>query len=98
MFRKIICMIISAPGVFLACAGCGAFAQSDYPSKPIRLLVGFTPGGGTDIVARIVGPKLSEALNQQRIVIDNRPGASQVIASELAARASPENKGAPKSR
>jgi tripartite-type tricarboxylate transporter receptor subunit TctC len=90
MFLKIICMIISVLGVFLGGAGCSALAQPDYPSKPIRLLVGFAPGGGTDLAARIVGPKLSEALNQQRIVIDNRAGASQVIASELTAKATPD--------
>jgi tripartite-type tricarboxylate transporter receptor subunit TctC len=67
-----------------------ASAQTDYPNKPIRLLVGFAPGGGSDIVARVVAPKLSEALNQQRIVIDNRAGASQIIASELTAKAAPD--------
>lgn len=77
-------------GVFLVSSGHGAPAQADYPNKPIRLLVGFAPGGTTDIVARIVGPRLSEALNQQRVVIDNRAGASQVIASELTAKAAPD--------
>jgi tripartite-type tricarboxylate transporter receptor subunit TctC len=66
-----------------------AFAQTDYPNKPIRLLVGFSPGGGTDIVARIVGHKLGEALGQQ-VVIDNRAGANQIIASELTANAKPD--------
>jgi tripartite-type tricarboxylate transporter receptor subunit TctC len=67
-----------------------AFAQADYPNKPIRLLVGFAPGGTADVVARIVAPKLSEQLNQQRIVIDNRAGAAQIIASELTAKAAPD--------
>jgi tripartite-type tricarboxylate transporter receptor subunit TctC len=90
MFLKIICVIISVLGIFLGLAARAAFAQADYPSKPIRLLVGFAPGGTTDIVARIVGPKLSEALNQQRIVVDNRAGAAQIVASELTARATPD--------
>ena len=58
----------------------GAVAQTDYPNKPIRLLVGFAPGGGTDTVARIVAQRLGEVLGQQ-VVIDNRAGANQIIAS-----------------
>ena len=71
-------------------ASAGAAAQADYPTRPIRMLVGFAPGGATDIVARIVAPRLGELLNQQRVVIDNRAGAAQVIASELTARAAPD--------
>ncbi|MBI2318924.1 MAG: tripartite tricarboxylate transporter substrate binding protein, partial [Betaproteobacteria bacterium] len=60
-----------------------------YPSKPIRLIVPFPPGGGNDILARIIAPKLTESLGQQ-IVIDNRPGATGTIGSELAARSAPD--------
>jgi tripartite-type tricarboxylate transporter receptor subunit TctC len=81
---------VAVLGVGLGLGVHSAFAQADYPNKPIRLLVGFAPGGGSDIVARVVAPKLSEALNQQRIVIDNRAGASQIIASELTAKAAPD--------
>lgn len=90
MVVNVMNVMIVVLGVFLASSASGALAQPDYPNKPIRLLVGFAPGGTTDIVARIVGPKLSETLNQQRVVIDNRAGASQVIASELTAKAAPD--------
>ena len=64
-------------------------AEPHYPSKPIRVLVGFSPGGGTDVVARIIGKKLTEAWNQQ-IVIDNRPGAGGLLASDMTAKANPD--------
>jgi tripartite-type tricarboxylate transporter receptor subunit TctC len=60
-----------------------------YPSKPVRMLVGFSPGGGTDVVARIIGKKLSEAWNQQ-VVVDNRPGAGGLLAFDMAAKANPD--------
>lgn len=62
-----------------------ALAQT-YPAKPVRVLVGFTPGAGVDIAVRLVGPKMSETLGQQ-IVVDNRAGAGGNVAAELAARA-----------
>ena len=63
----------------------GAIAQT-YPVRPVRMIVPFAPGGNTDIIARIVAPKMGENLGQQ-IVIDNRGGAGSVIGTELAARA-----------
>ena len=60
-----------------------------YPERPIRLLIPFAPGGATDIVARMMGPKLSERLGQQ-IVADNRAGAAGNIAVELVAAAQPD--------
>jgi len=63
----------------------GASVAQSYPSKPIRMIVGFAPGGGTDVTARAMVQELSEVLGQ-RIVIDNRPGANGVLGAEVAAR------------
>ena len=81
-------MLVSA---LLAGALAGqALAQSPaYPNRPVRLLVPFTPGGGTDILARIVGAKMYESMGQQ-VVVDNRPGANTLIATEIVARAAPD--------
>jgi tripartite-type tricarboxylate transporter receptor subunit TctC len=65
-----------------------AFAQT-YPARPVRMLVGFPPGGGTDILARIVAQKLSEAWKQQ-VITENRPGASATIAAAVVARSAPD--------
>jgi tripartite-type tricarboxylate transporter receptor subunit TctC len=67
----------------------GPVAGQQYPARPIRMIIGFPPGGGTDIVGRIVGQKLSEALGQQ-ILPDNRGGAGGLIGAEQAARAAPD--------
>jgi tripartite-type tricarboxylate transporter receptor subunit TctC len=66
-----------------------AAAQQPFPTKPIRLIVGFAPGGNTDTVARVVGQKLGERLATQ-VVIDNRGGAGGTIGTEIAARATPD--------
>ena len=74
-------------------AACGftaaASAQEAFPTKPIRLIVGFAPGGNTDTVARVVGQRLGERLATQ-VVIDNRGGAGGTIGTEIAARANPD--------
>ena len=73
-------------GALLAGLPLAALAQGAYPTKPIRLIVAFPPAGSTDIIARLVGQKLSERLGQQ-VIIDNRGGAGGMIGTELAARA-----------
>jgi tripartite-type tricarboxylate transporter receptor subunit TctC len=65
-----------------------ALAQ-DYPGKPIRMVVGFPPGGGTDVVARIITPRYSELLGQS-VVIENRPGATGTIAAGQVAKSAPD--------
>lgn len=62
-----------------------ALAQEGFPNRPIRLVVGFTPGGATDISARAIGPKMSEVLGQP-VIVENRPGAGSNLASEVVAR------------
>jgi tripartite-type tricarboxylate transporter receptor subunit TctC len=63
----------------------GGAAAADYPAKPIRIVIGFTPGGGPDITARYVAQKLTETWKQQ-VIVDNRPGAGGTIAANMVAR------------
>ena len=77
---------------FAACAAlhlAPAAAQSDYPNRPIKLVVGFAPGGSTDIVARIVAQRLGEKLGQS-VVVENRAGAGGTIGADVVAKAPPD--------
>jgi tripartite-type tricarboxylate transporter receptor subunit TctC len=72
----------------MLCAGIGAHAQA-YPNKSIRLIVPYPPGGGTDIVARLLSQKLTDTFGQQ-VIIDNRGGANAIIGTELGAKGPPD--------
>jgi tripartite-type tricarboxylate transporter receptor subunit TctC len=82
-----------AAGLFIAMISPGAQAQADaaadYPAKPIRIMIGFTPGGGPDITARQIALRLSEVLKQQ-VLVEHRPGAGGTIAAGMVARAAPD--------
>jgi tripartite-type tricarboxylate transporter receptor subunit TctC len=80
--RAIVCALVLAAAVGIADA-------QEYPSKPVRLVIGFPPGGSNDIVARILAPKLGELLGTQ-IVVENRPGANATIGTEYVARSAPD--------
>ncbi|MGZ5094330.1 MAG: tripartite tricarboxylate transporter substrate binding protein [Burkholderiales bacterium] len=75
--------------LFLACIPHVPLALAQYPVKPVRLVIGFAPGGGADILARTIAPKLGEVLGQQ-IVVDNRPGAAGNIGVELVVKSPPD--------
>ena len=76
----------------LGCTMSTAFAQNPaagYPAKPIRIIVGYTPGGANDILARLVGQKMSETFGQQ-VIVENRPSAGAVIGTDAVAKAAPD--------
>jgi tripartite-type tricarboxylate transporter receptor subunit TctC len=85
-FFRIVSLALSA---VLLCVAAGEAAAQHYPSKPIRLIVAFPPAGATDVVARAIGQKLSEALGQQ-VFVENRPGAGGNIGAEAAAKSAPD--------
>jgi len=66
-----------------------ALAQSDYPNRPIRLVVGYPPGGTTDVIARVTGEALSRTIGQP-VIVENKPGAGGTIASDFVSRAAPD--------
>jgi len=80
---------LGAIAALLSASSALAAAALDYPVRPVRIIVGFPAGSGTDMLARFVGAKLTERLGRQ-IVVDNRPGANGIIAADLTARAMPD--------
>jgi tripartite-type tricarboxylate transporter receptor subunit TctC len=76
--------------LLFACAfAVPANAQTNYPAKPVRLVVGFPPGGANDILARLIGARMQEAWGQT-VVVENRPGANAIIGTELVAKSAPD--------
>ena len=89
-FKTALCAVVGAAlGITLAFFPAVASAQADYPSRPIRLLIPFPPGGGTDFVSRVVATKLTETLKWQ-VIPENKPGASGNLAIAEAARSAPD--------
>ena len=80
---------IAAVAVSLLWLTAGPATAQDYPAKPIRIVVGFTPGGGPDITARYIAQKLGESWKQQ-VIVENRPGAGGTVAATMVARAGPD--------
>jgi tripartite-type tricarboxylate transporter receptor subunit TctC len=74
----------------LACLAGTTYAAEEYPSRPVRIIVPFPPGGSTDPMARLVAQKLSERWNGATIVVDNRPGGNTIIGTSIVAKAAPD--------
>src|SRR3954471_10622390 len=64
-------------------------AQENYPAKPVRIVIGYSAGGGNDIIVRVMPPELSKGLGQP-VIVDNKPGAQSIIAAEIVAKAPPD--------
>lgn len=79
-------MLLALMATTLGAAGA---AEQSYPTRPIRFIIPYAPGGGLDLIGRIVGQKLSEALGKP-VIVDNRAGAGGIVGSELGARAAPD--------
>ena len=88
MTNFIATMRVGIVGALLAFTATAA-AQSDYPSKPVRLVSGYAPGGTTSLVGRLIGQKLSESLGHQ-FILDNRPGGGTLIGGEIVAKSPPD--------
>src|SRR5499426_4066414 len=80
--------VVRSVTICLLLAATTALAQN-WPTKPVRFLVGFAPGGSTDIVARLIAQEMAKNIGQQ-VIVENRPGAGSAIAAELTAKASPD--------
>src|SRR5215207_4637950 len=86
VFAFIVGASLSVP---IAFAQTAANLAQTYPNRPIRLIVPFGPGGGSDYVGRLVGQKLTEQMGQT-VIVDNRPGAASLVGTEIVARSAPD--------
>jgi tripartite-type tricarboxylate transporter receptor subunit TctC len=75
--------------VLLSILVCGGALAQTYPSRPIRIVVPYTPGGFTDVTTRIVSVELAKAVGQS-VIIDNRPGANSIVGVEIVAKSNPD--------
>ena len=82
-------MIRFCSAVFAAVVSTGVLAQEPYPSKPIRIVVGYSAGGGNDIIVRVMQPEMQKGLGQP-VIVDNKPGAQSIIAADLVAKSAPD--------
>src|SRR3954453_14626655 len=83
---RVLTALVAAFGLAITAS---AQAQSSYPDKPVRLVVPFPAGSGTDIIGRILAQKMSEDFGQT-VLVDNRPGASTIVGTEIVAKAAPD--------
>src|SRR5919201_6634055 len=83
-------MIRSCIGLLTsALVALSAAAQEGYPNKPIRIVIGYSAGGGNDIIVRVMTPELSKGLGQP-VIVENKPGAQSIIAAEFVAKSPPD--------
>ena len=86
LIRRLVCV---ATALWLGASVMPAAAQADYPNKPVRMLIGFPPGQATDTLGRAIAQKLSQQLGQQ-FVVENKPGAAGIIATQAAMSSLPD--------
>src|SRR4051794_18173532 len=88
--RTVRAIVLGAAAAMLAATGASAQSPADkYPEKPIKIIVPFAPGGSTDILARVLGQKMTESWGQP-VIIETRPGAATMIGTQMAAKAEPD--------
>ena len=84
-----LCRMLVVAALSVALFGIGVADAQTYPTRPVRMIVPFPPGGGTDLLARVLAPKLGEMLGQQ-VIVDNRPGAGGTLGARLILDAQPD--------
>ena len=82
-------LLTSIAVVFCSCVSCALAQNADYPARPLRLIVPYAPGGGTDLTSRLIAQRLTERFNRQ-VIVDNRAGGAGNIGAEIAARSAPD--------